>query len=215
MTVPRRIAKAYVIQGEKETKDLYGFVTDECVNAFLSPQPIDPIALATEIMEGRDFPLHSPVHHYLVPAVLLSAARKAQGNNLDVLKADLQLAKERAGNMPGGSCGYLGACGACVGVGIFLSLMTDTTPLSPKTWSFVNMATANALQSIASFGGPRCCKRCTWLSILSVKEQIESVLNLTMPFTDSPRCGFSDINDLCIRVKCPFFAEGQHQKKHV
>ncbi|VUT25840.1 MAG: hypothetical protein MOIL_01256 [Candidatus Methanolliviera sp. GoM_oil] len=55
----------------------------------------------------------------------------------------------------GGFCGYHGDCGAAVGTGIFISLITDATPLSKHEWKLSNLMTAKSLLSIANHGGPR------------------------------------------------------------
>lgn len=189
-----------------EPIDLLHFVTEQCLLAYEQEDNIDPLLLSERIMDRPEFPMHATVHHYLVPAVLLTFARKAQGHGREVLERDLAAAKTRAENMPGGACGFLGACGASVGVGIFLSLMTDTTPLSPKTWGLVNEGTALALLSIAKTGGPRCCKRCTWLSIQAAREKIESIFKLTVPNSVSFVCNFHHRNPQCIGRRCPFYA---------
>ncbi|MDD4542016.1 MAG: DUF5714 domain-containing protein, partial [Eubacteriales bacterium] len=187
--------------------DFFDIVTDTCLQNFRNKKEIEAIDLSLEIMSIEGFPMHAPVHHYLVPAVLLTASRKSQGQSVEVLKRDLEAALERARQVPGGSCGFFGACGACVGCGIFFSLITDSSPYSTKTWSLSNKATAMALEAISDFEGPRCCKRCTWLSLLSARSLIEKKLKLELPWTnrDEIRCRFHEQNNECISAQCPFY----------
>lgn len=59
-------------------------------------------------MELDGFPIHAPVHHYLVPAVLLTACRMAQGHPPEVLGRDLALALERSRNVPAAPAVFTG-----------------------------------------------------------------------------------------------------------
>ncbi len=178
-------------------------VTQNCMSCCSGPVP-DPMALATGLMELDGFPIHAPVHHYLVPAVLLTACRMAQGHPPEVLERDLALALERSRNVPGGACGFYGSCGACVGVGIFWSVITDSSPLSGQSWAYGNRATGEALLAVAEVGGPRCCKRCTYLSLASALPQIQTVLGLKLP-ASQPVCGFYPRNGECLKQRCPYY----------
>ena len=164
---------------------------------------MDALELATQIMSTEGFPVHAPVHHYLVPAVLLSICRKLQGHGPEVLQRDLDAALERARSVPGGACGFQGACGAGVGVGIFFSVITDCTPLSGKIWSYCNQATGKALIRIARVGGPRCCKRCTYLALESAGEDIRQLLGIDVP-VGHVVCSFSAHNQECLHLACPY-----------
>lgn len=189
-------------------------VTEACLHAYRTEATIDPILLSVEIMKQPEFPMHAPIHHQLVPAVLLTAARKVQGRPIEMLERDLSLARERAACVPGGACGNMGACGACVGVGIAISLLTDASPLSTTGWVYANRGTAHALDAIAEVGGPRCCKRTTWLSTMRARELFESILNHPLKWTDKVVCEFHDRNRECLREACPFYpSELKHREE--
>ena len=184
--------------------EYYGKITEYCLAAWDTGEVADVVALATGAMEMPGHPVHYPTHHYLVPAVLLTAARKAQGHGRDVIERDLAEAQERAREVPGGSCGFQGNCGAAVGTGIFWSVITDTAPVSADNWGDANRATGKALLTLAEYGGPRCCKRCSWLALQSVVPDAQR--KLALPITASmPRCGFHEQNAECIKGRCPFF----------
>ena len=65
----------------------------------------------------------------------------------------------RGGEVPGGACGFWGACGAGISTGMFMSIITGSTPLQTDAWGLSNQMTAAALAKIGEVGGPRCCKR--------------------------------------------------------
>lgn len=182
----------------------YEQITRVCLEQYRGREPIRLLVLVQELMALDGFPIHAPVHHYLVPAVLLTVCRRAQHHPIEVLERDLTLALERSQNVPGGACGFYGACGACVGVGIFWSVITDTTPLSSQSWAYGNRATGEALLAVAEVGGPRCCKRCTFLSLASALPQIRSVLGIDLA-DDVPLCGFHSQNKECLGAACPYY----------
>ena len=124
----------------------------------ISTKMIDPIELAQALMESPTIKMHGPEHHFLVPAVLLTIYYNYQ-NEYEMKKAKLNIAKGRAEKVLGGFCGSHGNCGAGVGTGIFVSVITNATPLSKEKWQLSNLMTAKSLFSIANQGGPRCCKR--------------------------------------------------------
>ena len=185
-------------------------ITEQCLAHYAAHlgEATDPAALADAIMATEGFPMHYPCHHYLVPAVLLTTVRAAQNKEGVSLEADLALALERALTVPGGACGFQGCCGAAVGVGIFWSVITDASPVSGKPWVMANGATGKALLELAEIGGPRCCKRCSWMSIRSTLPMIAEKLRVSLPFAE-PRCRYHEGNRECLRKKCPFYEEEQ------
>lgn len=84
---------------------------------------LNPVRLATGIMKHPAVKMHGPEHHFLVPAVLLSCYYNRTGQR-DQLEEKLAQAEKRSGFIPGGFCGSHGNCGAAVGTGIFISLVT-------------------------------------------------------------------------------------------
>ena len=80
------------------------------------------------------------------------------------------------------------------------------TPLSTDTWRLCNLCTARALEQVALNGGPRCCKRDSYLSILSAVDFVKENLGVEMERTDVT-CSRSQINNQCIGRKCPFSPE--------
>lgn len=178
---------------------------DAILNICLGEQSKDPIAILDKMMSQPFCHMHGPEHHVLVAAALLTAynnALPADSSRLD-LPASLSEAISRGQQVPGGACGYLGACGASISTGIFMSIITHNTPLSTESWKLCNLATAKALEQVALNGGPRCCKRDSYLSILAAVSFVEEHLGVTME-CGTAHCSHSQQNNQCIGKKCPF-----------
>ena len=158
--------------------------------------------IAQNIMEDPFIYMHGPEHHTMVGAALLTAYKNA-GGDID-LKSALAEMHERGKQYPGGSCGFWGCCGAAVSVGMFISIITDTTPLSSKTWGWSNDATSRALAKIASYGGPRCCKRNSFTAILAAAEFVSEKMGIEMKMPEKITCTFSGENHECIGKRCPY-----------
>lgn len=107
--------------------------------------------------------------------------------------------------MLGGFCGFYGDCGAAVGTGIFVSLLTGATPLSKKEWRLANLMTARSLSAIAEYGGPRCCKRNTFLALREALKFIEEHFGTQLDEGRPIKCGFHMLNKECLLEECPFF----------
>ena len=109
----------------------------------------------------------------------------------------------RGKSVPGGACGFWGACGAGVSTGQFVSIVTGSTPLAVESWGLSNQMTAKALESIGKVGGPRCCKRDSYLAILAAIDFAAEHLNVHME-KSVPVCTRSGQNNQCIGKRCPF-----------
>lgn len=182
-------------------------IFDRCLAYFQEQGSRPLIARAEEIMDTAGFPMHYPCHHYLIPALLLSECRKQQGVTEDVMLADLEEARKRALNVPGGFCGFYGTCGTAVGLGIFWSIITDSSPVSQLTWGYGNQACGQALVDLAACGGPRCCKRSTFMTLTGAAPLIAEKLGLKMPLDAKPVCHYYDDNEECLGLNCPYYPE--------
>jgi hypothetical protein len=165
----------------------------------------DPLEMAITLMKNPNVKMHGPEHHFLVPAVLLASYYNLI--NDDQKKAEkIREARNRAGNLLGGYCGYYGACAAGVGTGVFVSLITGATPLSKHEWKLSNMMTSQSLCSIADVGGPRCCKRTTFLSIIEAVDFLNGNFGVEMNVNRDLKCEFSSLNRECLRDECRFYS---------
>ena len=109
----------------------------------------------------------------------------------------------RGKGVPGGACGYWGACGAAVSAGIFTSIVTMASPLAVEPWGLANLTTACALERIGTIGGPRCCKRNSYTAILETAKFAREKLGVNME-TSPIVCTRSGRNGECIGLRCPY-----------
>ncbi len=163
----------------------------------------NPVSMALTLMRSPGVKMHGPEHHFLVPAVLLSAFYNAKGEPVEKEKR-IGLARARAKNVLGGFCGFYGDCGAAVGTGIFVSVATGATPLSTGSWRLSNLMTAKSLCTIANAGGPRCCKRNSFLALEQAISFAKEELGVEMEGEGSVTCEFSALNNECLRAECRF-----------
>jgi len=175
---------------------------------------VRPAELAVELMRSPLIAMHGPEHHYLVPAVLLTAYYNIQGQGEEKRKK-IRVARSRAENVLGGFCGFYGACGAGVGTGIFISLITDSTPLSEESWGQANQMTAESLRCIGALGGPRCCKRDTFMALKTAGKFLRQKYDIKMDIPDTIVCDFDQFNRECKEEACPFYNKSQtsHDQK--
>lgn len=163
----------------------------------------NPFELANRIMNHSLIHMHGPEHHFLVPAVLLTACFHAIGTP-ELIPEKLAVCRDRASKVPGGVCGFHGNCGAAVGTGIFMSIFLNATPISGNEWKLSNLMTSRSLYAIAMAGGPRCCKRDTWLALETaidfLKEQFGIELNRS-----NQTCGHFARNKQCLASGCKYF----------
>ena len=57
---------------------------------------------------------------------------------------------------------------------MFVSIISQSTPLTNEPFALSHKMTAKSLQAISEIGGPRCCKRDSFLSILTVIDFVRS-----------------------------------------
>ena len=174
---------------------------DSIFGLCLSETSWDPIVILEKMMSMPFCHMHGPEHHVMVGAALLTAYHNA-GGRAELTKALTEM-YSRGKAVPGGACGFWGACGAGVSAGQFVSIVTGSTPLAVEAWGLSNQMTAKALESIGRVGGPRCCKRDSYLAILAAIDFAAAHLNVRMEKT-IPVCTRSGQNNQCIGSRCPF-----------
>ena len=174
---------------------------DSILGLCLAETSKDPIALLEKMMALPFCHMHGPEHHVMVGAALLTAYKNA-GGALD-LQAALTEMMRRGKQVPGGACGFWGACGAGISSGMFLSILSRSTPLAEEPFGLSHRMTAKALGAIGEIGGPRCCKRGSYLSVLSAIDFVKENLGIEM---EKRRvvCSHAGQNNQCIGERCPF-----------
>ena len=161
----------------------------------------DALLLLEKIMDLPSVHMHGPEHHVMVGSALLAAYKNA-GGEIDLPEALLEM-MNRGKTVPGGVCGFWGACGAGISTGMFISIISGATPLKNEPWGLANKMTSKALDAIGSIGGPRCCKRDSYMAIISAIDYVAENFNIQMEKLVI-KCIHSDKNNQCIKERCPF-----------
>lgn len=179
--------------------DKFGQIKELC----LKETGKNPIEIAVKLMKLPGISIHGPEHHVLDGAALLTALHNA-GLDFD-LESALEEMEIRGGKMPGATCGQWGICGSCASAGAALAIIHGTGPLSDNEYYKDNMRlTSKALARIGEIGGPRCCKRNGFLSLLTAAEFVRERYGIDLE-TQTPKCVFSSQNSQCIGSRCPFY----------
>ena len=161
----------------------------------------NPVEIIEKMMALPFCHMHGPEHHVMVGAALLTAYKNAGGNiNLETSLAEMM---NRGKSVPGGACGFWGACGAGISTGMFVSIISESTPLTEEPFGLSHRMTAKSLDKIGQIGGPRCCKRDSYLSILSAIDFTADNFNVRMEKSEII-CKHSAQNNQCIGKRCPF-----------
>ncbi len=184
-----------------------GSAKDAIERFCLATESTDPLEMSRALMRHPKVKMHGPEHHFLVPAALLAAHANARGEPRDRPRLIAE-ARRRSEPVAGGFCGFQGACGAAIGAGIYVSIATGSTPLAREPWALANGATARALDVLSRVGGPRCCKRNTWLVMLSAIRFARERLGVILS-GHGERCAFAALNPECIEARCPFHPRGR------
>ncbi len=193
------------------------FVCDEChtngmdemISVCLNSTSVNPIEIMERMMSLSSCHMHGPEHHIMVGSALLTAYKNA-GGDIDLQNALYEMQK-RGKQVPGGACGFWGACGAGVSAGIYVAIALKSTPLAKEDWGLSNQMTASALAAIGKNGGPRCCKRDSYLAIIEAVKFTSEKLGVEMEL-DPVICSRSHRNNQCIQEECPFYKK---EKKKV
>lgn len=174
---------------------------DTIIGVCMSEISKNPIKILQKQMALPFCHMHGPEHHIMVGSALLTAYKNS-GGEIDLHKALVEM-QSRGKKVPGGACGFWGACGAGVSSGMFVSIVTGSTPLSNEAWGLSNLMTSHALAAIGKVGGPRCCKRDSYLAIIEAVKFAKTHLGVEMEL-DKIKCIHSAQNNQCIGTRCPF-----------
>lgn len=198
-------SKTRCIHGHYVCSECHTQGMDMILGICMSESSKNPVEIIQKMMSQPFCHMHGPEHHVMVGAALLTAYKNA-GGEID-LPAALAEMMSRGRSVPGGACGFWGACGAGISAGMFVSIVTDATPLAQESWGLANRMTSQALDSIGSLGGPRCCKRDSYRSILAAIDFAEEHFGIEM---EKPNivCIHSAENNQCLGERCPFSGEG-------
>ncbi len=191
-----RCVNGHYVCNECHTKGM-----DVIIGFCMSETSKSPVWIIKQLMEQSFCHMHGPEHHVMVGAALLTAYKNA-GGNIELHQALIEM-MNRGKSVPGGACGFWGACGAGISTGMFVSIISNSTPLTVEPFALSHLMTSKALEQIGMAGGPRCCKRDSFLSILAAIDFVQQHFQISMEKTEIV-CGYSAQNNQCIGKQCPF-----------
>ena len=179
-------------------KDAISIIKQVCLHSTEK----DMAKLVDRIRNHKSFSLHGPEHHAMVPGIILSAYRN-MGRLISEDK--LNMAIDRGAIVPGGSCGFNGACGAALGVGIAFSIILQATPLKPKERQSIMTVTSEVLKTTAQYEGARCCLRESITALNEAARLSEKYLDIKLKINDEYKCSQYPQVKECIKDDCKFW----------
>lgn len=196
-------SKTRCVQGHYVCNECHTKGLSSIIGFCLEETSKNPIYIIEKMMNMPFCHMHGPEHHVMVGAALLTAYKNS-GGEIDLQSSLIEI-MNRGKNVPGGACGFWGACGAGISSGMFISIISKSTPLKNEPYALSNKMTSKSLGNIGEIGGPRCCKRNSFLSILTAIDFVEEHFGIKME--KSPiLCHYSAQNNQCIGKRCPFSA---------
>lgn len=201
-------SKTRCINGHYVCNDCHTQGIDKIIGICLAETSKDPFYILEKMMALPECHMHGPEHHIMVGAALITAYKNAGGKTEP--ENALREMYSRGKEVPGGICGFWGACGAGISTGIFISIISNTTPLSTDSFGLANRMTSAALDSIGKIGGPRCCKRNSFLALSTAVDFVGKHYGIYMEKPDVI-CNHSSSNNQCIGKRCPF-SKTNHKK---
>ena len=196
----KELSKTRCVNGHYVCSDCHTRGLDSVIGLCMAETSKDPIAVIEKMMAMPFCHMHGPEHHVMVGAALLTAYKNA-GGDIDLQSALAEMMNR--GNVPGGACGFWGTCGAGISSGMFVSIISKSTPLTVEPFALSHQMTASSLGQIGEIGGPRCCKRDSFLSILAAIDFVKEHFGVEME-TREVVCNYSSQNNQCIGKRCPF-----------
>lgn len=197
----KELSKTRCVNGHYVCNECHTKGIDSVIALCLAETAADPIAIVSKMMDMPFCHMHGPEHHIMVGCALLTAYHNA-GGKIDLLSS-LKEMVSRGKKVPGGACGFWGACGAAVSTGMFMSIITGSNPLAKDEWGYSNLMTSRSLQVIGAVGGPRCCKRNSYLAIQTAAGYAEELFGVRMEIPQII-CHHTASNNQCIGNRCPY-----------
>jgi hypothetical protein len=161
----------------------------------------NPMEILETVLSHSSVPLHGPEHHAIVPAIVVAAVQNA---GYSVPQEAIEQAIIRGSKVPGGWCGYYGACGAAVGIGIAVSIITQATPLTGGQRSLAIEATSLALKNMID-GQPRCCKRASRKALETAVDYLRKKLDIKLDDGHQTSCSYFERNKECAIEGCDYY----------
>lgn len=162
----------------------------------------DMLKLFKHIRSHPSIPKHGPEHHAMVPAIIVTAYKNSGGN---VPENALKTALSRGSGIIGGSCGFLGMCGAASGVGIGFAIILQSSPVTTTSRQAAQQVTHAVLGEIATYKAARCCNREVWTALSIASKLSKKFLHVNLEAMADFKCDQKKFNQYCYGKQCPMF----------
>ena len=129
----KEISKTRCVHGHYVCNACHTAGMDAIMSLCLKETSKNPVEIIEKMMALPFCHMHGPEHHVMVGAALLTAYRNA-GGKIDLAPALAEM-MNRGRNVPGGACGFWGACGAGISSGMFISIISKSTPLEVEPFA--------------------------------------------------------------------------------
>ncbi|MBU4586319.1 MAG: methyltransferase domain-containing protein [Proteobacteria bacterium] len=167
----------------------------------------DLIGLLKLIRSHPSIPMHGPEHHAMIPGILLACYRNCGGA---ISSKEILTAINRGADVPGGVCGFWGACGAAIGIGIGIATIFSATPLTPGPRQLAQEFSGRILMALAACKGGRCCQRETYIALTETARLSTEMLSVFLRAEAELHCDQYLHNKECIRKQCPLWEQRAH-----
>jgi hypothetical protein len=191
-----RCEQGHFVCDQCHVGDYLGYLKSFCARS----TETDPVALFFALRRSHLIPIHGPEHHALAPAAFLTAYRNRFGG---LPQARIDAAIDRATQLPGGTCGYWGACSAALGIGVAYATLLHATPVSHAPRGDAQTVVSRLLAELGKIGAPRCCRRETYLALKLGCELSGEYLPHALEAGPTPECDQMALNRECLGEECP------------
>lgn len=200
-TASSRCKDGHIICDDCMNETVFDFVKRKCLNY----KGNNAIELAVDIMNSPLINMHGPEHHYILPAVMLTVTPKDQTANKNLHEL-LETADKRISKEVCIECNFAkNTCGAAMGAGIYIEILNGLNEQTEGQWnSLSSELTARCLNKIKEHGGPKCCKRDTYFSVIATIEFLKEKYAVELPISEA-KCTFSLRNKSCGLEQCIFY----------
>ena len=184
------------------------FVCDQCHaqdavevirHICLQTAETDMVRLFERIRSHPSVALHGPEYHAMIPGIVLCTYRNLGGGISDKL---IETGISRGKSIAGGFCGFMGVCGAAVGVGIAFSLILDANPVKAEERSAVQSVTQAVLSQIAKLKAARCCQRDGYIALAAAADISKNILPVALKAEYKLVCKQMPLNKECLGKDC-------------
>ena len=127
----KELSKTRCQNGHYVCNDCHTKGLDTILSLCIDETSRNPIEIVRKMMDAPFCHMHGPEHHVMVGAALLTAYKNA-GGAINLRESVMEMLN-RGKAVPGGTCGFWGACGAGISAGMFVMIVIrrDWTPFFP------------------------------------------------------------------------------------